>query len=350
VDAPRPPKDRWQAVLGVQQLVYDGGLLSGRRAIERARLAESREGVRAELYRLRAEVNASFFSAFLLQERAAELEALARDLEARLAVVRARVREGTALPGDTAAVQAELLRARQARDEVAAARRASLAVLSRLAGREVGEGTALALPDLADAAARARAAAAEGGGEDGVRARPEFAQFARARERIGREAALATVERRPRVVAFGQAGYGRPGLDQFNEDPDEFWTAGVRLEWRPWDWGTASRRTEALRVEQRLVDTREAAFAESLERGVQQDLEEMDRLAAVVETDDRIIALREQVERQARAQLDEGVITAAEYVEARTDVLDARVERQRHRAALAQARARYLTTLGLEPR
>ena len=61
------------------------------------------------------------------------------------------------------------------------------------------------------------------------------------------------------------------------------------------------------------------------------------------------MALRTEVERQARAQYDEGTITPPEYVEARTDVLEARLELDRHRVELAQARSRYLTTLGLTP-
>ena len=64
----------------------------------------------------------------------------------------------------------------------------------------------------------------------------------------------------------------------------------------------------------------------------------------------RLVALRDDIERQARAQFTEGAITGAEYVETRTDVVEANLTLQRHRAELAQAEARYLTTLGLAPR
>ena len=65
--------------------------------------------------------------------------------------------------------------------------------------------------------------------------------------------------------------------------------------------------------------------------------------------DEKVVALRTEVERQARAQYDEGTITTADYVETRTDVLEARLTLDRHRVELAQARASYLTTLGLTP-
>ena len=48
-----------------------------------------------------------------------------------------------------------------------------------------------------------------------------------------------------------------------------------------------------------------------------------------------------------RAQYDEGAITTPDYVETRTDVLEARLALERHRVELAQARSTYLTTLGI---
>ena len=73
----------------------------------------------------------------------------------------------------------------------------------------------------------------------------------------------------------------------------------------------------------------------------------MERLQAAIQTDEQIIALRAQVERQARAQLAERAITPAAYVDVRTDLKEARLAQQRHRVELARARAQYLTTLGI---
>ena len=157
------------------------------------------------------------------------------------------------------------------------------------------------------------------------------------------------MENRPRVFAFGQAGVGLPGLDQFRRSSDAFWQAGVRLEWRPWTWRSAGRRSAALRLQQEVVQTQEAALGRQLARAVAADLEDIARLKASLVDDERIVALRIEVERQARAQYDEGAITTPEYVEARTDVLEARLELERHRVELAQARTRYLTTLGITP-
>jgi len=54
--------------------------------------------------------------------------------------------------------------------------------------------------------------------------------------------------------------------------------------------------------------------------------------------------------RTTRQPFAEGVITSAEYVDRETDVLAARLARAGHRVELAQARAHYLTLIGLEVR
>lgn len=338
VEVPEPPRSRYEAALEAQVTVYDGGVLGQRRNVERARLQASQAQLAAQLHPLRMEVTEAFFAAFLLQSRAAEVGTLMDDLEARLAMVRAQVRNGAALPGDTAVLRAELLAAGQQRAELAADRRAALAVLAQLTGRAVGEGDVLVLPELDGRT----------GADGAAGAHPQYAVFAAERERLAREESLVRARTLPQVAAFGTLAYGRPGLAQFRADLHEYWIGGVRVRWRPWDWGTAGRERGVLRVQRQIVDTEEAAFTDRLRREVQDELQAVDRLRETLAGDDRIVALREQVERQARAQLEERVITPAAYVDVRTDLREARIARERHRAELARAMARYLTTLGLE--
>lgn len=345
LDLPDLPKDRWQTTVDVQQRLYDGGEVARRRAVQEARHAEAQAGVEVSLYELRSEVNSAFYAAFLLDKQAREFDALVTDLQARLAAARARVEAGTALGRDAAEIEAERVRADLRRDEARASRRAALAVLADLTGAPVDTTAVLVLPT----AEPERSLSADPAVVAALRRRPEFEQLRRSRLRLEREVEATAAENRPRLFAFGQAGVGLPGLDQFRRSSDAFWQAGVRLEWRPWTWRSAGRRAAAFRLEQEVLETEEAALGRRLARAAATEREDIARLAAALADDRRIVELRIEVERQARAQYDEGVITTPEYVEARTDVLEARLELERHRVQLAQARSRYLTTLGLTP-
>jgi outer membrane protein TolC len=211
ITVPDFPKDRWQTTLDVEQRIYDGGEIARRRELEEARHAESQAALDVSLYGLRSEVNSAFFSAFLLEQRSAEYEALVTDLDARLAAVRARVEAGTALSRDAAEIEAERMRASLQRDEARSSRRASLAILADLVGHPIDTSSVLVLPT--DEPERTLPANLDT--VAALRRRPEFARFLRSRSRLDREIAYASAENRPRLSAFGQAGVGLPGLDQF---------------------------------------------------------------------------------------------------------------------------------------
>ena len=62
------------------------------------------------------------------------------------------------------------------------------------------------------------------------------------------------------------------------------------------------------------------------------------------------MSLRDAIQRASRVRLTEGVIVASDYLDCEMETLTAEFDRARHRVELAQARARVLTTLGLEVR
>jgi outer membrane protein TolC len=257
------------------------------------------------------------------------------------------VRAGAALPGDTAAILAELLSALERQRAFDAEREAWLSVLARLSGGEIDERAVLELPVLTGEVARVRAAMAADG-RAGMLAHPQFAAYAAQREQLARQADAVQAQSRPQSSAFGRLAFGRPGYEQFTDELHDYWIGGIRVRWAPLDWGRTRREREALDVQREIIDTQEAAFAERLARESEQPLAAMDRLRTTLETDDRIIELRAQVVRQARAQFAERAITAASYVDALTDLEQARVARALHRVQLAQAEAAYLTMLGIE--
>lgn len=343
VSIPTPPHDTYDAHLGADAPLLDPTLAS-RRDVERARLTESQAQVRTTLFALRQEVTDAFFAAAGLQERMAETDAAIAELSARLREMVTRFREGAALRGDTAAIAATLHERRQDRLVLAADRGAALARLALLTGRPIAGDAVLVAPPTASLVAEASR------GLDSLRSRPEFEQFAATRLRLEEQSRLATAQDRPRVSAFARLGYGRPGLNALSSDFQSYWLAGVRFHWTPFSWGATSRDQELLALEREVVTTNEAAFARSLARQAQPTLATIARLDSTLVLDESIIALREQVAREARAQLGEGVITAASYVDKSTDLLVARLRRVQHRVALDQARATLLNTLGVEVR
>lgn len=353
---PRPPHEQYRVQVESDWTLYDGGRIARQVAAEQAHLREEEADVAVTLYGLRQATTEAFFSALLSASRAHTLALAAKDLEARLHVLREQVDEGAALSVEAAALEADRIRIHQQVEEAEAARRAALGVLAELTGVPVSPADSLALPELDDEAAQAlrRLDAPEGPLDEDVAGalvgRPELVQLARAAERLDAEAHVREAQTRPSLSLFGQAGYGRPGpFNIIADDPSEYALAGVRLRWPIVDWGRAAREAEALRLQARAVETEAAAFVRQLDREIEDERANLARLRAAVDDDRRAVELRAEALRTARAQLEEGVILPDTYSDRLSDLTEARLTLERHRIELAQTQVELLSTLGRYP-
>ena len=111
------------------------------------------------------------------------------------------MKAGTALPSESDALKAELLRRRQAVAEQTAARKAAIAVLGDLIRKPIDPSLPLAAPDLTATVVGARNNA-------NPRDRPEFQQFQATRDVLDKTGDALSSQLKPRLSAFGQAGYG----------------------------------------------------------------------------------------------------------------------------------------------
>lgn len=336
---PSVPHDRYEAAATADWLLLDGGRTDAMRGLEMARLDLTGAMVDAELHDLRLQVTNAFLSALVVQERRAAIDLLIEDLNVRASELAEAVAVGVALPGDTALLRAEILSAGQRRTQLQFERLAALDILSDLTGIEISEDATLPLPDLSTAVLQV---------DPSTRTHPQFDVFDAERVTLERQVSAIDAQDGLRAAVFGRYALGTPGPRQFEKDPYGYWSAGVRLEWRPWDWDSGEREIETTRVTSRIVDTREAAFAASLQRAIRRPLRTMERLEQTMRTDEEIIALRAQVEVRNRVQLAENAIPASEWVTARNNLLDARIALATHRIELVWAQAEYLTILGTE--
>lgn len=338
-----PPKGTFDTAVRVDQRLFDP-TVAAQRSVERAQLAEQQARVRATLFPLRQQVNDAYFAAVTIQARASALDEAINDLEGRLRETNARVQEGAALAADAAAIEAALLQRRQDALELRANRRVAMERLTDLTGLSIADGDTLAVPQLGASVARVRQP------DTSLRARPEFDLFARTRERLERQQALASAQERPRVMTYGRVGVGRPGLNFASDEVEGYGLGGLRVQWNAWNWGVPARERAALAEQARIVSADEAALAKSLREATRPDEAALDRLRETLALDDRIIALREQVSRSIDIRFREGVVTVSDYLGRVAELQQARFARADHEVQLAQAGARLLTTLGLEVR
>lgn len=338
---PAPYQTQYDAAVSLRQSLIDPSR-AARARVEQAQHGQATAEVRTTLWQQRQQVNDAWFTMRRLDAQRATLEAALGELAVQRRLAADRVANGTALPSEVLLLEAELARRRQAVDELGANREAAREALASLTGVRIDPDAVLATPDLAATVTAIRARR----GTD--RSRPEYAAFDATRVLLASQRQAVAVADRPRLAAIVRSGYGRPGLNQLSRAFDTYYQAGLQLEWSPWNWGTTHRQQEVTLLQERVLATEEAAFAERLERATTATLLTIDHLERAVRADEEIIALRERVLRETRLRFAEGVTTAAEFVDRETDLLLARLDRDSHLTRLDEARARLLTTAGHE--
>lgn len=331
-------KDHYRLSLELTQPVYAGGQTGASEAVEEAAGRQGAATVRVELQQVREQVSRVYFNALLLQKEAESVRLLAEDLRQQLRTVRVRVRQGVLLESQRAILEAELVRAEQDSIQTASRLRGTRDMLGELLGRELDAQTALAVPETERSSAGLQ-----------VASRPEFGLYEASRALLDRRAELAGARRMPSLSVFATTAWGRPGLDAFDDNLQAWYVVGVQLRWSLWDAVNAGRQQQVLALRRREVQADERSFERRLGGELATLREEIRSMEDVIARDARLIALSRQVAEEHARRLEEGAITATEYLSALNRLNRAELNRQVHRVQLARAISDYNTKLGEMP-
>jgi outer membrane protein TolC len=333
VDFPEVPKDQYGLNLDLSQNLYDGGLSKGMKQYEEALVAADLQQVEVDLYRLKAQVNQLYFTVLLLQERRKDLELHRSNLEARYQSVSTAVTNGTLLENELLVIEVEQLKLRQSLIEVDARKHASLAALRVLCGTKVDERTVLEEPHFE-------------GINDLGNSRPEQKLFDLKHASLEAGKELAGKKRMPVLYAFGQTGYGKPGYNMMRSEWDYYYMLGAGVKWKIWDWNKSSRDKALIGYQQEILQNRRSTFDQAIESLRVQEEAKIEQYKLTMEMDRQVLELQTKISQQAAVHLDNGTMTATDYITELNKERLARISLAAHQVMLMHAMANYLTIQG----
>ncbi len=340
VDLPEAPKDQYGLNLDVQQTLYDGGLVRSRKKMERAQLAADLQKVEVDLHSLKTSLNTYYFGLLLLQQNRRNLDLLRANLQSRRQMMKQAFEAGAMLGSGLKVVELELLKLDQQEAELREGISTCLAAISILCDTSLAENTVLVLPEQLTRGDELQA------GDHHVDSRPEQRWFELQEASLEAGKALIAQKRMPILYAYGQLGYGNPGYNILGAEWDSYYLLGAGLRWNIWDWRQNRREQAQLSEQQQMLYNRREQFEKELELGLSVEEIRIARLEAALITDEAILSLQSDLASTAALQLEEGVITAIEYVEALNEEHMARINRDANRIKLARARTNLLTIRG----
>jgi outer membrane protein TolC len=294
-------KDQYKVYADFSQSVYDGGLIRKSSELQHAAATLENQKTEVDLYKLKDRVNQIFFGILLLEEQQTQTHIIRKDLESSLNKIRASVEAGVSLKMQADQLLAEMLKTDQRIIELAAIREAYIKSLSLLTGKDLGPDSKFKAPENTITFSTDIS-------------RPEIKMFNDQRTLIGSQLALNLTKTQPKAALFLQTGYGRPGLNMLVNEFQTYYLGGVRLNWNLSGLWNIQRDRKISDLNLRMVDVQQQIFELNTRITANQFLSEINKLDALIRLDEEIVSLRSRIKQAAQAQLDNGVISANDYL------------------------------------
>ena len=329
-----PDKDQYKVVGDLNQLIYDGGVIRQQKVAAHLNADVQQQQVEVELYQLKDRVNQVYLSILFLDEEIKQANLTKQDILSGIKRVAVQVKNGVALRSGLNQLQAQLLQNDQRTIELKETRKGLIQTLALFLNQSLNEEAIVFERPVVNVNA------------DSSISRPELKLYNDQSSLALHQSKLITSKNLPRVSLFAQGGYGKPGLDFLKNESVWFYTGGVRFTWPFGGLYTIKKEKQQTEVNKEMIDVQKETFILNTNTTLKKQWSEIEKYIQIEGRDEEIIDLREQVKKASLAQLENGVITADDYLRMVNEEDQARQSLIIHQIQLLQAQINYLTTLG----
>lgn len=293
------PREQYRITTDVLQPLYQGGTNSIEKQMVTMRTLLEQESLNSKQLALYRELTNLYFGILSLQVQIQHHTTLQKDLQEALQQAQVRYAGGVILKRELLTLQASFLSSQQQSALLDLEKQALAKKLSQHLGDTKSEAYVLEIPPPPQV--------------DTLALRPELSVLEQQQEIHALEAKLLDSRKRPRVDAFLQVGYGRPGLNMLSRSPDFFSLAGLRMSIPISAFYTLSNDKELKFLAQEEIKRQKEDFL--LQQQLQAtDLQAgQDKLRLQEQTAKKLVEIQESITSSYRVQFHNGDTTALDY-------------------------------------
>lgn len=316
-------KDQYKFFTEISQLVYDGSSVKRQKNAFRVQSQMDYVKNEIEFYKAEGRIIALYFSALLLNAQEKINRYTLSDLDEQIAKLKAAVEAGAALESSLFALEAEKISLEQRTEETSIKLQQVRQSLSLMTGKTFSAQIQFLEPPLPTLNTQM------------VRKELEwsnlFSQNAEMQWKLKQSQSL------PKILFFGQAGYSNPALNFLKKGFNSYYIAGLRLQWNLSPFYTYSNDKEILRLGKSMAVLQKDLFLLNLQQSIDEQVLEIERLKKLMVSDDFLLNYRKKITETARAQLEEGILTSADYIRELNNEEKAKVNAKFHSLQFIQA-------------
>lgn len=327
---------RWQykAGLDVTQTLWDGGAAASRRDVARAENRQREASLDVDLYAVRQHVESLYFGILLTREQRKQLDKTIQVLDANIARMQALIVNGAALQADADILEAQRLSLLQQQEQLSSSGKTLQSMLEYFVGHPVDAD--LKLPEVNN-------------NYSPTNNRPELRLFDAAEALNKSRIDALKVSVMPKAALFAQSYYGYPGINMFeamkSRTPSFNIVAGVKMSWNIDSFYTLGLSKRKLQNANEMIATDRETFLFNTEMQLKSQQNDINTFDSHLKTDEKIVALRQNVRRTAESQLENGVIDSSTLLAKINDEAQAALNATLHKIQYIQATYKLKYTL-----
>ncbi len=297
-------KLQYKIAMELSQNIWDGGVSSARRRVQKAETQVRQEAMDVELYQVRQRVENLFFAILLSEEQIKLNQNTVSLLRSNLDKLQSMLQNGTAMQSDVDMLEAQVLVIEQNIVMAQSSADGYRKVLEIFIGASLNdcelEKPYMSMPESSDSN------------------RPELNLFEEKLRLVEAGQRLSDTSIMPKIGFFAQAYYGYPGYDYFksmmNRDLSFNILAGIKVSWNIDSFYTRKNNSHRNAIEIQNIHADKDVFLFNSDIQSASVMESINGLRSVMSKDKEIISLREKVRKSAESQLENGVIDATAFL------------------------------------
>ena len=303
VTIPGLSKDQYQAVVEANQVIWDGGAISAQKKITNANTEVEKQKLEVDLYTLNERVNQLYFGILLINEQLRQNDILQNELQTNYNRIASYKQNGVANQSDLDALKVEQINTQQRETELKSTQKSYFIMLSALTGLTIDAKTELIKPEINLAILNAT-----------TNHRPEIGLFDAQNKLLESQKELLNAGNRPKIGAFVQGGYGKPGLNMLTNAFSDFYIGGIRLSWNLSGFYTQKNNLNKIEISKKVMDVQKETFLFNADLKTRQQQTEIEKLQSTLSNDDEIIRLRGNIKKSASAKVDNGTLSITDLI------------------------------------
>lgn len=323
-------KDQYKATAELQQTLYDGGLNKKAQAVAKSISSIEILKNEVELFKLNERVTQLYCSILYTDALLKQMDYIANDLNNGLLKVEALYKNGVVFMNNVLQVKAQILKNNQRIEEVNATKRSLYDAIALLTNTKMINEVVFVMPSQVDIVE-----------VDDLNIRPELLLFDAQLNSFDSQVGLVNAKTQPKIGAFFQGGYGKPGLNMLKSDFDWFSITGVKLQWSLGSFYTANKEKMILNNQSGIVKNQKATYLLNNTIQLKQKLDDINKIEKLIISDLEIVDIRAQIKNTTLVQLDNGVISTNDYLKEVNEYDASKQILIQHQIQLVQSKLEY---------